>query len=334
MLRVFKAGIWRALLFGLGAWSALVALLSPALPFDWRLPCSIVMALIMLAALCKPRIFIIPTLIGISLTIYLWSQLTPSTDKDWKPEVARLPWAERNGDEITIHNVRDFKYRSDTDFDPNYVTKKVRLSELSSLDLFASYWAGKDIAHIFISFGFANSDYLTFSVEVRSSKSQEYSTTAGFFRNFELIYVVAEERDVIGLRTKFRQPNEQVHLLRLAYYPPYLEKLFLSYMDRINSLAQKPEFYNTLTTNCTTQVLSNAQAGERKFSYDWRLLLSGHTPEWLYDIKNLDLNYSLSELMEKGLINPRAQDVSDAARFSQEIRTGVPKPQPFSAPPQ
>lgn len=334
ILKILTAIIWRLALLLIGGWAALVALLSPGLSESMRLPCAIIMGLFVLLSLFRPRKFIVSTLIGILAVIYIWSHLTPSNDRDWKADVAKLGWAERNGDEITIHNVRDFNYRSETDFDENYVTKRVKLSELSSLELFASYWDGMTIAHIFVSFGFANNEHVAFSIEVRNTKSQGYSTTAGFFRNFELIYVVAEERDVVGLRTRFRQPNEEVHMFRLRYYKPNLEKFFLSYLQRLNSLAKKPEFYNTLTTNCTTQVLANAEGESTRFKYDWRILLSGYTPEYLYRIGNLDSSYSMAELMQKGLVNSRAQDVSSAKQFSENIRLGVPKPEPFTEQPQ
>jgi hypothetical protein len=186
-----------------------------------------------------------------------------------------------------------------------------------------------------VTFGFAERDFVSFSIEARKTVGQEYSSTLGFFKNYELIYVVAEERDLVALRTKYRQPNEQVHLLRLRYYKPNATRFFLRYIEDMNDLVKNPRFYNSLTTNCTTQVLANAHVPGGRFKYNWRILLSGYAPEYFYMMGNLDQNYSLQELMELGLVNNRAQHPEiGAEEFSTTIREGVPKPPTFESPPQ
>jgi hypothetical protein len=324
-----------AIIICLGSWASMALAFSPILPPSYRNLAAIIIGLTLLFAIFWRKSFYFPTILGILLVLLAWYNQVPSNDRDWQKDLSRLAWSEQKGDEVVIHNVRDFHYRSETDFDQNYVTKKVKLSELSSIDLFASYWAGKDIAHIFVSFGFANKDYINFSIEVRKTKTQSYSTIDGFFRNYELIYVVAEERDVVALRTIYRQPNEQVYMYRLKYFKENAIKIFQQYLANMNSLVTKPEFYNTATTNCTTQVLANAQQATKasRLTYDWRLLLSGHTPEYFYSKGALDSSYSLEELTSKGLLNPRAQLISEAREFSARLRESVPKPEPFQSPP-
>jgi Domain of unknown function (DUF4105) len=314
-----------------GAWCSISSLYSPAFPESMRLYVSIACAALTLLALYRPRRYTPLSLLSILLVFIMWFRIQPSNDRDWRLDLARLPYADINGDQITIHNIRDFNYRSEDDFDPRFTTKTVNVNELSSVDFFSSYWSGKTLAHIFITFGFAEKDYITFSIEVRKTKSQAYSTIAGFFRNYELMYVVAEERDVVGLRTIYRQPNEQVYMLRLRYYKENAIKFFLKYIENMNSLISKPDFYNTVTTNCTTQVLANTHGigSGSGFKYDWRVLLSGYMPEFLKLAGRLDDRYTLEEILQKGYVNPRAQDVSDAAAFSKAIREGVPRPPLF-----
>jgi hypothetical protein len=328
MIRLLIALAWRLGFLGLGGWCSLVALFSPIFDAQLRLPAAGIVGFLTLATLWHPRRYRFISSAALLAVMFLWARLEPSNDRDWQRDVAKPAWAKIEGDQVTVYNVRDFLYRSETDFDERYVTKTVHLSELTSMDLFASYWAGKSIAHIFLSFGFAEKDYIAFSIEVRKTKTQAYSTIDGFFRNFELIYVVAEERDLVGLRTIYRQPNEQVYLLRLNYIQENAVKLFLEYLKKLNALVEHPAFYNTLTTNCTTQVLYNAQdaIGADRFRYNWRLFLSGYTPEYLYMVGSLDERLPMQTIMDKGLVNSRAQDVSDAATFSRMIRDGVPNP--------
>ena len=333
-MKIAYSIVWRLCLLGLGSWVVAALLYSPILPEELRGVAALTVGALTLLGLLRLKAVRVAALLVCALALVAYWRLTPSNERDWQTDLALLPRAEISGDEVTIYNVRDFSYRTETDYDPRYVTKKVRLSELSSLDLFASYWDGFDIAHIFVSFGFANNEKIAISVEARKTKAQSYSTIGGFFRNYELIYVVAEERDLVGLRTVYRQPNEQVHLLRLAYFKDNAIQLFRNYLERINSLNEQPQFYGTLRTNCTTQVLANAQlGGTRKLKYDWRVLLSGHMPEYLFDLGSLHKDYSLAELMQRGLVNPRAQDTSDARLFSEMIRVGVPQPTPFATPP-
>jgi hypothetical protein len=151
------------------------------------------------------------------LLVAWWSTIPPKQDRDWAPEYARLPHATINGDLITIHNIRNFDYRTETDFTPRYYDKTFDLRQLDSVDVIASYWMGDAIAHTIISFGFSGKDFLAISIETRRERHESYSSIAGFFKQYELFYVVADERDLIRLRTNYRKdPPEDVYLYRTA----------------------------------------------------------------------------------------------------------------------
>ena len=182
-------------------------------------------------------------------------RLKPSNDRDWLPNVARTPWATVAGDTVTVHNIRNFTYRTETDFTPAWYDKSYDLRKLEGIDIVASYWMGPDIAHVFVSFAFAGGDHLAMSIETRTEKGEGYSAIKGFFRQYELYYVVADERDVIGLRTNYRSdPPEDVYVYRIKSNPEGRRAFFLEYVRQINALKDHPEFYNSLTTNCTTNI--------------------------------------------------------------------------------
>src|SRR4030095_10140712 len=149
---------------------------------------------------------------GLVLVVVAWNSPKPSNDRDWQTEVAVLPYATINGDLVTVHNIRNFDYRTETDFTPAYYDRTFDLRRLDRVDLMASYWMGPNIAHIFLSFG-CGDDHLPMSIEVRKTRSKEYSTLQGFFRQYELYYVVADERDVVRVRTNYRKsPPEEVYM--------------------------------------------------------------------------------------------------------------------------
>jgi uncharacterized protein DUF4105 len=257
-----------------------------------------------------------------------WGTIEPRNDRDWQTDVAVLPWAEVDGDRVTMHDVRNFGYRSETDYTPHYETRTYDLSQLDSVDLVGSYWMGDAIAHMMLSFGFGGKDFLAISIETRKERSESYSTIAGFFREYELYYVVADERDLIGLRTNYRKdPPEDVYVFRTNAPPANARRLFMSYVDKINSLKEHPEFYNTLTTNCTTNIWMHTKVNQESVPFEWRILLSGYVPELVYDHGRLDTTLPFAELKKKSRVNDAAHAAGIAAPdFSQRIRAGVPKP--------
>jgi hypothetical protein len=193
--------------------------------------------------------------------------------------VAHAPYATINGDLITIHNVRNFDYRTETDFDARWDTRTYDFSKLDSAYIIALYWAGKAISHVMVSFGFAGKDYLTVSIETRKEKGESYSTLAGFFRQYELYYVVADERDVVRVRTTYRQPQEDVYVYRVNGRLQNLRRIFLDYVKSINKLHERPSYYNTLTTNCTTTILMHTRMNPESPPMSWKVLLSGYVPD-------------------------------------------------------
>jgi hypothetical protein len=255
-----------------------------------------------------------------------WSQIEPSNDRDWKTEVAVLPYVTFDGDRITVHSIRNFHYRSETDFTPAYYDRTFDLRDLESVDLIASYWAGRDIAHIFLSFGFGPDEHLAISIERRDERDEGYSAIKGLFRQFELIYVVADERDVIRVRTNVRSdPPEDVYLYRLQGSMEIARRLLLGYLREINDLHERPEFYNTVLTNCTGNIWLHARVNPGRVPYSWKILLSGHVPEYLHEHGRLDTRLPFSELERRSHVNAAARAADDAADFSRRIRAGLPQ---------
>jgi hypothetical protein len=259
------------------------------------------------------------------LLVAWWWTIPPMQDRDWAPEYARLPHATIKGDLVTIHNIRNFDYRTETDFTPRYYDKTFNLQELDSVDLFAVYWMGDAIAHTIVSFGFSGKDFLAVSIETRRERPEGYSSIAGFFKQYELFYVVADERDLIRLRTNYRKdPPEDVYVYRTVAPAANARRIFMDYIREINSLAEKPAFYNTLTTNCTTSILTHTRVNPGHLPLSWKVLLSGYVPEYLYENRRIDTSLPFEELKRRSHINAAAQAADQAPDFSQRIRAGLP----------
>jgi Domain of unknown function (DUF4105) len=262
---------------------------------------------------------------ALALVLVAWNSPTPSNERDWQPEVAVLPYATINGDLVTVHNIRNFDYRTETDFTPAYYDRTFDLRRLDRVDLLAVYWMGPAIAHIFLSFGFGD-EHLPISIEVRKTRSKEYSTVPGFFRQYELYYVVADERDVIRVRTNYRKsPPEEVYMFRAVGAPiENGRRIFLDYMRDINALKEHPRFYNTLTTNCTTMIFAHTTVNPSHLPLSWKILLSGYAPEYVYEQGRFDQSLSFAELKRRGHINAVAQAADKGPDFSRRIRVGLP----------
>ena len=282
---------------------------SPLLPEQWRALAAGAYAVLTLLAfifLPRRRRTLLGSLCAFALLVFLFFQVSASNDRDWQPEVAQTPYATINGDLITLHNVRNFDYRTETDFTPRWQTRTYNLSKLDSADIIAVYWAGKAIAHIMVSFGFEGKDYLTVSIETRKEKGESYSTLAGFFRQYELYYVVADDRDVIRVRTTYRQPQEDVYIYRVNAPIKNIRRIFLDYVQTINQLHERPTYYNTLTTNCTTSILVHSRVNPESPPLSWKVLLSGYVPDYLYDLGRIDTSRPFAELEKLSLVNARA----------------------------
>jgi hypothetical protein len=258
-----------------------------------------------------------------AIVVLWWLTLKPSNNRPWQPDVAQTAWAEINGDEFTIHNVRNCDYRTKTDFTPRWETRTVRLSQITGMDLAINYWGSPWIAHPIVSFQFSHGLPLCFSIETRKTVGQQYSTLEGFYRQYTLIYVVAEERDCIRLRTNYRR--EDVYLYHTLASPAQAQERFREYISTVNALHETPRWYNAVTSNCTTSIRTQRAANLRK-PWDWRILLNGKADEMLYQNHAIATGgLSFTELKQRSLINERARAADQNPDFSRVIREGLPR---------
>jgi len=301
-----------------------------ALYFDvrwtWlRLPLAAVYLIVMAGVwmACRRRWFALATNMGgFVLVLVWWLMLQPSNSRDWLPDMAVLPYADIAADTVTIHNIRNCDYRTETDFDVRQYDKIFDLAKLRSVDLYLVYWGSPHMAHTMVSFGFEGGDYVCFSIETRKEKGEGYSAVKGLFRQFELIYIVADERDLVRLRTNYRQ-GEEAYLYRLQATPQQGRTLFLDYLNRINQLHEHAEWYNALTENCTTGIRTQRAAADRA-PWDWRMLVNGHLDELLYEHGIIATNLPFAELKQRCHINSRAKAADQSPDFSKLIRQDVP----------
>jgi hypothetical protein len=259
------------------------------------------------------------------LLVLAWFlSLKPSNDREWASDVARLGWGEVHGDQLTLHNVRNFDYRSETDFTPRWEDRNYDLNRLRTVDVMLVYWGSKAIAHAMVSFDFDDGQYLCCSIETRKERGESYSALQGFFRQYELIYVFGDERDVVRVRTNYR--NEDVYLYRTNITPEHARAALLSYLDSANRLREKPEWYNALTTNCATSVLPHARAAGAKAEMSWDIVLSGHAGHQAYRNGTIDTDLPYDELERRSRVNDVAVAIDRDPDFSNKIRAALPVP--------
>lgn len=316
--------IWLVML-GMAVWGLPAILYSPGKHTFRRVIAALIYGLIAISALVTiNRLSVAVFIAAFVVLIFWWRTIKPSNDRDWQPDVAVLAMADVKGDLVTVHNVRNLNYRSETDFTLRYYDKTYDLRQLTSVDLISVYWMGPAIAHVFVSFVFEDRDYLAISIELRKKRGDVYSALKGLFKQYELCYVVADERDVIRLRTNFRKPEELTYLYRTHITRDDARNLFLAYIKRINHLAKHPRFYNTLASNCTTNILLHTRGFRTRVPFSWKVMLSGYVDSFAYDLGGLDDSIPFEELKRRSLINARAQMAGDAEDFSQRIRRGLP----------
>lgn len=260
---------------------------------------------------------------GFTVVLAWWFTLKPSNDRPWQPDVARTAWAETTGDTVTLHNVRNCDYRTETDYTPRWETRTVRLSQLVGIDMAINYWGSPWMAHPIVSFQFADAPPLCFSIETRKETDESYSAVGGIYRQYELIYVVADERDVIRVRTNFRK-GEDVFLYRLNISAENARGRFMDYITALNELHARPRWYNAVTTNCTTSIRTQ-HASEKRAPWDWRILVNGKGDEMMFERKAIASGgLGFAELKRRAYINERARAAS-TADFSPAIREGTPR---------
>ena len=250
-----------------------------------------------------------------------WLRIAPTNDRQWAQDVETLAYATIEGDLVTMHNVRNFDYKSEFKFKPAYYTKTYDLNELENIDLFSTYWMGPAIAHTMLSFNFGEGGHLVVSIEARKEKGEGYSTIKGFFRQFELIYIVADERDLVRLRTNYRKnPIEDVYLYPVHSSKESAKQVFLEYIKEINTLNKEPAFYNTFFENCTTIIWVHTLVNQAHIKFSWQILVSGYLPEYLYENGRLGRHLSFAEMQQRAHINNTAKEADQASDFSKRIR--------------
>jgi len=261
-----------------------------------------------------------------ALVTLWWSFLQPSNERDWQTDVSRVPWAEVNGDLVTIHNVRNFDYRPDDqggEKHPRWETRTVRLSQLTGIDAFLNFWGLSWMAHPILSFQFKDAPPIAMSIETRKEKGESYSALGGLYRRFELVYVVADERDVIRVRSNYRQ-GEDVYLYHTTMPAAEVRERFLEYIRSMNELKAHPRWYNAITANCTTSIRSQRSIAARS-PWDLRILLNGHIDEMFHERGLLQADgLPFAELKQHALINTTARAADQDPEFSRRIRAGRP----------
>ena len=255
---------------------------------------------------------------GVALTAGWYQSIHPRDDRDWDFDVAHGVTAEIDSPVVTLHNVRDFTWTSDSTAEVVWRDMTVNLDQMTGLDIFTSVWDSPDIAHLIVSFGFEGGQHIAFSVEIRREKGEAFSTIGGFFRQFELVLIAATERDVVKLRTNFRK--EDVHLYPIRLDSARRQKLFLEFLALGNDLAAEPRFYNTITANCTSVVFLLVRSFVPSLPLDRRIILSGRLPEYLDELGALQGDMPMAERRKAAAITEWAQGILPGQDYSVFIR--------------
>lgn len=259
-------------------------------------------------------------LIPLSAFLIWWSSITPSNDRVWMPEVAETLTAEIDGSQVTLHNVRNFTWRSQNDFDPRWESRRYDLDMLETVDVALSYWGLDKIAHVLVSFGFSDGERIMFSVEIRKELGEAYSELGGLFKQFELSLIAATEEDVLYLRTNARDPKEDVYLYPLKVDAVSRKALFLSYAGLGNRLAEEPYWYNTITANCTSVIYRLVRSFNPDRQFDLRFILSGGLPEYLVEQGMLAWDAPLGDYRARAAISAKARAMQPGQSYSEVIR--------------
>ncbi|KIC21682.1 Lnb N-terminal periplasmic domain-containing protein [Leisingera sp. ANG-Vp] len=262
--------------------------------------------------------------LALAAMILWWSTLTPPANGNWSPDVARQVTGVVEDDILTLSGVRNFSWQTPEEFSESWEVRSYDLTALQTVDLFMSYWAGPQMAHMIVSFGFADGEQIAWSVEVRRQIGGGFSPVADLFKSNTLVLIAADERDVVGTRTNAR--GEDVQLFRIDVSPDTARALLLRYVNAANSLAAQPQWYNSLTTNCTTVVMDLIRSFADDVPLDWRVLANGYLPDYAWEQGVLDQTRTVEELRALGSITPIAQAHGVTPDYSAVIRDGVPSP--------
>jgi hypothetical protein len=308
------------------AWSTLAVYYSN-LPWPWaRLVLAVALAAFGTWALFltrRPRMRLV--FVALFLGVVGWfATIQPTHLRQFRPEVAVMPRAAIDGDRVRITGFRNFSYRSVDDFTVRHETREVRLSHLRGLDLYVSYWMPGPVAHTFVSFEFDDAAPVCISIETKPEIGEGFAPVASMFKQLELIYVVGDERDLVGVRTNHR--SEEVFLYRIEIPPAAARELFLVYLQRINELADHPEFYHLLKNSCTVNIVRYANVAGRAGRWDIRHLLNGWVDRYLFRAGLIDTTLPFPETRERSRVNDAARSAGDGEDFSARIRASLPPP--------
>lgn len=262
-------------------------------------------------------------LAGFCCVLAWWLTLKPSNEGNWQTDSDRTAWAEMDGDRVTIHNLRNCDYRTETDYTNCWSDRTLYLSQIRAADFFLTNWGIRFASHPIVSFESGDNEHVAFSIEARYKAGQSYSTILGFFRQYGLIFVVADERDVIRLRTNYRK-DEEVYMYRVNVQPEVARAMFLTYVTYLNKLKDHPEWYNELTRNCTTTLQKPLAADvSNPQPWNYQFLLNGTLDELLYERGRLVTGgLPFPELKQREHINAAAQAANLSPNFSTLIRLG------------
>jgi hypothetical protein len=244
---------------------------------------------------------------------------TPSAERDWSPDQRVLPRATIAGDKVTIENVRNFSYKSASEYLPRYETRTYDLGKLDAVWFIVERFGDAPaIAHTFLSFGFGG-EYVAISVEIRKELGETYSPLKGLLRQYELMYVIADERDVIGLRTNYRR--DPLYMYPVSTAPDKIRRVFVEMLERSNKLAAEPEFYNTLTNNCTSNIVRHVNTISNRIPFSYKVLLPAYSDQLAYDLGLIPTDRPFAEVQAAHRIDSLAQRQPVDPNFSRLIRT-------------
>ena len=321
--RFFGASLCYLVILIVAGWSTL------AIYFDFNFPRLRIFAAITylvvvagtLAFFKRPRRSLLASLICCAIVIAWWLTLKPSNNEHWQADVSQTPYAEIHGNQVIIHNFRSCDYRTELDYTCQWLTKQVDVSQIRGIDLFMNYWGSPYIAHTIVSFDLGNGDHIAFSIEARKKIGLTYSAIRGFFRQYTLIEVISDERDLVRLRTNYRH-GEDLYLYHTRATPEFAHSLFLDYLGFANQLHDHPQWYNAVTRNCTTEIFTFKAMRTRPL--DWRILFNGKADEMLYEQKELAGDLPFKELKQRAWINSAAKAADKDPDFSTRIRENRP----------
>ncbi|HEX6099729.1 MAG TPA: DUF4105 domain-containing protein [Thermoanaerobaculia bacterium] len=243
----------------------------------------------------------------------------PSNERKWTVDQAVLPIAEIAPPFVTVRNIRNFAYETESRYTPAYYDKTFDLRKLDSAWFIVEPFGKGGAAHTFVSFGFAGRDFLAISIEIRKEEGESFSALKGLLRQYEIMYVVGDERDLVKLRTNFRK--DPVHLYRINATPERIQSAFLSMLRRANHLRESPEFYNTATNTCTTNLVRHVnEITPERVPFSPAVLLPAYSDRLAYDLGLIDQSLPFAETRRRALINAAAAQYADDPEFSRRIR--------------